>query len=708
MTLPKVVFAEAMQCAASRGLILNKLNDSLRDSKKFNLRKFMSEVKTETEVEKENDVLDRAEGRTKRLKHTLGVLVSKFPDIAVLVKVITNEFESIINQLLQFCKHRPAELLKTGISDIVRELNSFRVHNKSLTLELTAIRKTNSDLSHQMKTLREAKIELETRYDDVISLFEDTGSALFPSQGGGSMRRPSSARSLPPVPVRPSSSGMICKKGSLRKQSMVVVAPEATKSPNEVSHLVARMSREIEALRAGNMNLKAAFDKKFANNSRLAEEIAELREKLSVSRESLQESSARYKSLDKMMKGVQSQIAKSTQLAESNRILKSRLRCLTSDVSHLQTIIAQFQLSLEVNSGGITPQQVSGVLSSSWSARLESRKRRDRYSTIQEKPAMVPSFLKGRSIQTVRARQLHHQEVRAFIKDVFTQRLTIESLAGGSLLNDVYFEKYLHAKFNIREQMLEWSYSVCDYSVRTGLDDWDLIVFVRIFEKTLPTCWWDKMTSLSEDIRTELVNKERELAVKKGQLPIQEVLQSCSEMLPRDSDRVAVLTVILKGMAGEGDCVDKDVVVSEKSQFLQELKRQLVYENDDLFYWVKRRLIQETGIVSEEDSLQLQSDFLDSPLASLFTQPSLDNIVIHIQHLEHQGQRSKERKRSSGSWFLESSDSVITKSVSLNNLLSAIQYVGVWNYCSNFKIDWNVMINSWPQIEDKLVKHSTD
>ncbi|KAJ9472199.1 hypothetical protein DIPPA_29008 [Diplonema papillatum] len=260
----------------------------------------------------------------------------------------------------------------------------------------------------------------------------------------------------------------------------------------------------------------------------------------------------------------------------------------------------------------------------------------------------LPCFLKGKAIAQARARNLTPTDAKNFVKEFFaawdhssnaeksSQSLEADSgrdAGGGGEGPDVFFERFLHSRFNIREQMLEWSYSMMAACHRWALDDFDFAIFSRTLEKTLPGTFWDHAQNTAETVSLAFhahgaPTPEPQPA---GPIPVKDALSLLEQLFPKKTvtriqalEAALLATVFAAPLGGASDAAGQQYVVRKEhltapqSPFMQEIKRQCVFEHDEILYHIKRTLINSTETKSEDDLVQLKDvlPFLQTMVAA--------------------------------------------------------------------------------------------
>eukprot|EP00756_Hemistasia_phaeocysticola_P061717 Hpha_TRINITY_DN5144_c1_g1::TRINITY_DN5144_c1_g1_i1::g.192978::m.192978 len=550
--------------------------------------------------------LDALRERIRSFRGSLAEMVTDFPVLKELVRAVGGEYGRLCDALVSLCEHRPDARLQRALASCSAEVIGLRDQNSSVMRRCQEAEHRCRNLEHEVKALRKEKKRLTWQVQEVSKLFGGIRE-LFPDIFGGGFGQ-ATERILK---VR--SRSITGRSMSMRSMRSNPLSPSDWDEDDEeefegqahsVNAILQKMATEIESLRADPAKDEQQDE---ARGAEYLEEIVELRQSVEEWRAKADAAEHRATELSQLNASMNAELQAATEVrVERDRLLNE------ADVSRqdyawlrLQSDLRQsISDSLRRREGAPPPtvcsrfQDFGPICANSWAAKVPGRHKRDRFETFQRKGA--PPFLKGTTkIPTCRYRLMSQQEAKLFIKEMMSARSHFEQMAHiGKQSIDEYFQTYLHQKYNITEMMLEYSYSVHDVAVRNAHKDYDFALWVRLLERTLPDAVWEAAEEVVEMVRAALPVQQK---AKTTAVPLQQLLKVLVEIFPfKTPERLAMLQCAAMATSEGVEMIERDILFGETSRLVNELKRQLVHEQDEITYAVWRILVAQTATHTDE------------------------------------------------------------------------------------------------------------
>eukprot|EP01062_Namystynia_karyoxenos_P075692 TRINITY_DN7329_c0_g1_i1.p1 TRINITY_DN7329_c0_g1~~TRINITY_DN7329_c0_g1_i1.p1 ORF type:complete len:873 (+),score=292.63 TRINITY_DN7329_c0_g1_i1:155-2620(+) len=598
-------------------LVLTQLGEHIKD---FDLTRFKSTLEelhpdtaaaaaAEQEVSGDVDpAMAAVQGCVRRFRGAVRELCDRFPALRELVRAVTGEYERLVGRLLTLCSQRPDARLRRSITSCSRELVALKQAHADTIRRHQEAEARCRELEEECRGLRKAKRQVGAQLHEVLQLFgglremfPEIFSAPFAQIGGGDLLQldsPGTPRSkslmFPSIGQDDDwDSHCLPDEEEVRQRSLGVNA------------IIQKVAKEIEGLRADSENRVQETEQKDAGANQYLDEIVELSQLVEEWRAKAEAAQAAATEL------AQTNAANVADLQAAREIKAERDRLLCeaeigrTDAAWLRLQVDVRQSVCDSFRANYTPQvctrlaDFGPVFAASWAARVPGRHRRDKYETWTKRTCPVYLRSTGK-IPTARARLVSQQEAKVFVRDLFQTRPHIEQMAHvGKQSIDEYFSTYLHQKYNITEMMLEYAYSMMDCAQKAAAKDFDFAIWVRMLERTLPEAVWNYAEEQLEAVRANLPPVAKHAKNPTLQLP--QVYRAIFEAFPcKTPDRVTMLHCAALATAEGSDVVDKEMLFSEGSRFANEVKRQLVYEQDELTYALWRALVSETPMHTDD------------------------------------------------------------------------------------------------------------
>ena len=592
--LPRLGFCEILDRTHCQGPVLNRLDKNIKG---LDLKEFHRRIADDCESGAPSSCSgDNARSRLRSLKSALQTILEKVPSMRTMLKAIVTEFDTICDLLEREAVGVSEDVVTAAMTDMSAELKAARENNTHLQLLWSQVNSTLERSEKENARLKESNHSLDTKFEEMTQMLLQCQQTLTHSDGKGYTRN-----SMPLV-------------------SLDTPSPEH--DANTVSTIAKGIRTEIDDLHQRNHSQRLLIEQLRSDDFGKAEQTEELEEKLAAVYESLKEEEARGKAMKKRVISLEHELDKQKVSSPFLQIqsLRDQAATLIGDMQHMHCYTIHhriLQLNFIKGKKPLDTTLLCGEPSAlAWPVRVEKCRKKEKFITFGDRldsGISVPCFLRGKAVQSTRVRQLTHQEVKQFVKDFFSLRSTFEGFQNHTVLStgkvvamDAYLEKYLHAKFNIREQMMEWSYSLYSYAARNVLEDFDFILFTRITERSLPYCFWEHANSIVDSIKQALTQ------LRGVSLPAKDVLSILEEKFPcktQERHQQLSLAITLDSTEGLSNSlsptlsVERDALLSEKSHFMQELKRQIVFEHDDMFQYIKRTLQNMTARKSDQEHI---------------------------------------------------------------------------------------------------------
>eukprot|EP01062_Namystynia_karyoxenos_P043597 TRINITY_DN31934_c0_g1_i1.p1 TRINITY_DN31934_c0_g1~~TRINITY_DN31934_c0_g1_i1.p1 ORF type:complete len:891 (+),score=300.51 TRINITY_DN31934_c0_g1_i1:66-2738(+) len=595
-------------------------------------------------------------------------LCDQFPALRELVRTVTGEYERLMSRLFNLCAQRPDAKLQRAVTAAAREKVTLqRAHQEAVRRGQDAEARCR-ELENECETLRRQKRNLANQTAETQRLLgglKDIFPDLSQGRDGGpariasfTMRRGLSARGGGGAQMRQITG------------HPVVTLPEEEEDDGEeddeededllpaahVAAIIQRVAKEIEGLRADSERREVEASKGVAmGTNQYLDEIVELNQLLDEWRNKAEVAQAAAMQLSQQCAAMEGELQAATEVrAERDRLLQEA-EVTRKDLSWLRLQCDMRQAVCDLFRKSQVPPAVctkladfGPVFAASWAARLGGRVKRDKFETWSRK---CPAYLRC-STKLVRMRNMTQAETKVFIKDMFQTRAHIEQMPQyGHQTFDDYFSSYLHQKYNIQEMMMEHSYSVIDQAVKGAPRDFDFAIWLRMLERTLPETAWECAEEAVAAVRAHMPQPGKH---KLGApVPVGHVFRAITEAFPaKDQERISMLQCAAFATAAEGtgsaDHVDREYLFSDGSRFVNELKRQLVHEQDELHWAVWRTLVALTPKRTEDADVPWTT--AEEVLRRLLGES--EAVAETIQHLKEEVQREQQQTQQKAAVFV--------------------------------------------------------
>eukprot|EP01012_Entosiphon_sulcatum_P016077 TRINITY_DN21021_c0_g1_i1.p1 TRINITY_DN21021_c0_g1~~TRINITY_DN21021_c0_g1_i1.p1 ORF type:complete len:840 (+),score=157.16 TRINITY_DN21021_c0_g1_i1:112-2631(+) len=233
----------------------------------------------------------------------------------------------------------------------------------------------------------------------------------------------------------------------------------------------------------------------------------------------------------------------------------------------------------------------------------------------------VPVFLRGTG--KVKNRNMGKPELDGLMAEIWKDKLQYEEKYKKKVEFGPHFQKMLKMRFGVDSVCLEWAYSLWDGCKRYGYDDVEYWVFGRMMLGDLPEDTYQDLTKTTEDLKKAFKKKERQLLEepqlrsgkhRPGMIPVPAVYQVLDDMFSAKSQvRLRCLRFAVQLVCGDDDVALADGVqwvsshdlLQSGSRFLEEVKRQLVQEYDELVQDIRVQVLQLTQTRTEDELASL-------------------------------------------------------------------------------------------------------
>ena len=640
--LPRLGFGELLVRGHFQGLVLKRLDDSVRG---LDLAGFREEVSAEIAAVGPAEVgpAEEALGRAAALRGAMRAVAEAVPATRTLLQALLLEFEKVC-ALLGGGQERgyTRENVTAAMASLARDLAESRAAAAAAEARMREAEDEVRTLRAEKEALQQAKAIQDVCLRERAALLRQCRAAVRPPSSSGAERRTAAEASA------------TADTGYAEQQELGDVAQAVHDEVLACRVLCAQQAKALAALRR--------------EDRACAEECAELRGALERSHEEALAAKEEARRCHKLALTAQHEVERQRVVNPFFRIqeLEWRLRVVHGDVQHAQAALAQRALLVAhtVHALPVSPalraktpiphvcHTFAGVGRGLWAHRVERCRKKDRFACFGDRlpggGPPVPAFLRGKGVASARYRPLSVQETRAFVREVVAGRAAAVAAAGepcsptsaagdstaasggggggGGFAFDQYFDEFIRGRFNIREQMLEWSYSVLHACAKHGADDADLAVFSRVAERTLPHTFFDHVAAALAAARTA-VSAAATSAAADGKPPARVSLATAAAALERafpakSPERLQLLVLALaadghadaaaaaaaaaataSGGGGTELQVEREGLVSEGRVFGQEVRRQAVQEHDDAYAQVRRTLL---GLAGREPHEQAE------------------------------------------------------------------------------------------------------
>eukprot|EP01063_Lacrimia_lanifica_P011393 TRINITY_DN18183_c0_g1_i1.p1 TRINITY_DN18183_c0_g1~~TRINITY_DN18183_c0_g1_i1.p1 ORF type:complete len:904 (+),score=278.66 TRINITY_DN18183_c0_g1_i1:61-2772(+) len=587
--------------------------------------------------------------RGEHLKRLLVDMGERVPSMGLLARVLSAEIDALTEDVGKAALERvpfstalnsrtyPPQVVQTAFESLAGDMRQLQQQNVDLQTKLDAQTAANTQLEQERTDLLRRVAHFEQQFVDLDDLAKASHGAIF---NGAKCLSPPQREIAPPASDSPTKGTLLARRQSGRRAGGTTYdvddPPPAGGEPVTTKDLMEHITSECHQLKAQCEEYRRAHADVLHEYKLCVEENEELQAKLVECVDKMQDGKQQRKDIERELRACQYELEKFEGERKLDKYGKAsnKILALLDDIAYLTASREQLVCTIEglvpkhgdapptpeVSSPTASPRNggAGGAVSAggrvcgretrqALSFRLSRKK--DRFNPIPpDTPTTVaafPAYLKTRGDKAPKVKMLGGQDVKHYIKEFYE---------GGRLPADDYqrpfnpntmklvamdraFERWVTGKWP-GAQAADYCYSITFVAAREAAADAEFLIFLRTVERTLPYNFPDYVRGCVESLKEALKEHTRG-----GILSLKDFLRSVEEGFSYKSQaRLAALTALcLQYPDGLKENVAFDTILSDASPLANELKRQFMYEQDDVMTHIRRTLINATTKYTEDE-----------------------------------------------------------------------------------------------------------